>query len=202
MKHLRFRHTRFATSAPLALLLLGACQDGVVATAPAERVAQIDATAEIRRYPEGKTHTFTILPGVPTSFRVGDHTISFDANSVCATNSTYGPTEWDKPCTPIARPVQIQIKSSRDSLGRPRIDFAPKLRFVPGKEVMLDLFDRTSAELEREVLWCPDNSGDGKSKQCVNEGAFDVQMRTRHDKPTGHLLRRLKHFSGYEVAAT
>lgn len=202
MKPLRFLRTFFATPAPLALLLAGACQEARVATAPDEIALSFGSTAELRKYPEGKMHAFTINPGEATAFRVGDHTISFPADAVCATNSSYGPTEWDLPCDAITRPVQIQIKASRDLLGRPRIDFSPRLRFVPGKEVMLDLFDRVSAELELEVFWCPDNSGTDKSTKCVNEGSFDAQMRTRHDKPTGHLLRRLKHFSGYEVAAT
>src|SRR5437868_4642731 len=89
----------------------------------------------------------TAIGGTPvTSFTVpqtggaawalvaGQHRLIFGdgVGSICdPATSSYGPTEWDKPCTPATRPITITAKVWRTALGRVQVDFSPALRFVP-----------------------------------------------------------------------
>jgi hypothetical protein len=144
----QYRKLLLATVYGTLAIVGGACREASV-MAPGEAAVAVSEAAGLRKYPENKNHSFTINPGQAVSFRIGDHTISFDAGSVCdKETSTYGPTEWDQPCEPSPKPVNITARASRDSLGNARIDFSPKLRFVPGKDVLLP--ERTITR-ERQV---------------------------------------------------
>jgi hypothetical protein len=105
--------------------------------------------------------------------------------------SSYGPGEWDQPCTLLTRPIQITAKRYHDAAGKPYIDFSPALRFVPGKAVMLYLYDPTSVLDGRSVIeWCSDGG------LCVVEDS-----PTQRNVETGILHRQIKHFSGYMISS-
>ena len=198
-----------------AMMTATACSDrstiGPRAAAPST-VSEVGMTVEVMSgfkwfKMDGWEKDFPIDPSGAAEIRVGDHIVSFDANSICAINSTYGPTEWDKPCTVAKDTVKIHVKVMVDVDGRPRIDFEPKLRFAPGTDVVLTIKDRKHAEMYgAEVYWCPDGvallSKSSNGKACLNEGLLDPSVRTQRDPQNGFLIRKVKHFSGYEVAAT
>jgi len=141
--------------------------------------------------------TFTVSPTKSGTYKIaGGHSITFPAGSICNPKSTYGVTEWNKPCTPASTSVTITAKSWKQSNGRPRIDFSPRLRFVPTKTVTLSMLDLGAAlDLSSTILWCPDGS-----TSCVDESQTDSTLTTLINKLTGVLSRRVKHFSGYAVA--
>ena len=141
--------------------------------------------------------TFTVSPTKSGSYKIaGGHSIDFPAGSICDPKSSYGVTEWDKPCTPAASPVTITAKSYTLSNGRPRIDFTPRLRFVPTKTVTLSMYDPVAVlDLSSKILWCPDGS-----TSCVDEAKDDSTLVTLINNITGILSRRIKHFSGYAVS--
>jgi len=88
---------------------------------------------------------------------------------------------------------------SSDAAGHPRIDFSPALRFVrtsqASKMVMLYMKDaKAAADPSYRILWC------GPTGKCIDESRTDASVGTRRDKRTGTVYRRIKHFSGYNIA--
>lgn len=144
--------------------------------------------------------TVTVLsvdPSTKSTFSIGGiHKIVFPAGSVCdPAVSSYGPTEWDNACTPVAGTITITAKSWTDSLGHPRIDFSPALRFVPSQAVVLSMKDRgASLSAQAKIVWCADSA-----RTCVDESIADPSLVTELDPITGTLTRRVKHFSAYNV---
>ena len=132
-----------------------------------------------------------------THYLGGHHRISFAAGAVCdPAVSTYGVTEWDQPCTPLTTPITITSKASWDESGRPRVDFSPALRFVPGRAVTLYLRDKDAAGDSTAVIaWCDDAGA------CSAEAATDPSFETQRDQALGIVYRSIKHFSGYMIQA-
>src|SRR5262249_10160080 len=59
------------------------------------------------------------------------------------------------------------------------------------------LTDREAAlDLSMHILYCATTT-----TPCVNEALTDPTLVTNHDPVTGKVWRRIKHFSGYNVAA-
>src|SRR5688572_6151033 len=98
-------------------------------------------------------------------FVLGKHVIWFPANSICdPATSSYGVTEWDKPCDAITAPINIHAEL-REQDGRTWIDFSPELRFVPSEndDQWVYLFMRTdvsegkhlSGKNAPPILWSP-----------------------------------------------
>jgi hypothetical protein len=142
----------------------------------------------------------TAYPSSSITMTIGDHRLKLPAGTICdPAVSSYGAAEWDKPCTRISGPVQITATYTRNSDGRPRVDFSPALRFQPngsGQVVTLSLLDRTAASTGGfTVVYCPTDG-----TVCVDESLTDSSVATRTDSATGYLYRRLKHFSGYTIA--
>jgi hypothetical protein len=131
-----------------------------------------------------------------THYLGGHHRISFAAGAVCdPAVSTYGPTEWDQPCTPLRTPITITSRASWDAAGRPRVDFTPALRFVPGSEVVLYLRDKAAASDSTAVIeWCDDAGA------CAPEAATQPSYETKRDQALGIVYRSIKHFSGYLIS--
>ena len=129
------------------------------------------------------------------------HRIEFPANAICdLATSSYGPGEWDKPCTPTTQPVKITAKSWTDLGGHPHVDFQPAMRFSPALSdgVLLYLKDKRSAyDPSAKILYC---SG-LLNLSCVDESASDPSLDVRLDAQNGFVSRRIKHFSGYNVTA-
>ena len=189
------------TSSLLALSLaavMAACSDGAVG--PNEARHDGSATAWLKRNPgarAGGVMTFVYDPSQNARFDLpGGHEILFPRRAVCdPATSSYGVTEWDSPCTPLREPITITAQSFKDANGHPYVDFSPALRFVPGRQVVLSLNDRSAAEDAGSVInWC------GPDGQCVDESLDEPSLRTRHRAGKGMVERAIKHFSGYNIS--
>ena len=141
--------------------------------------------------------SFTVNPSATeTYYFPGGHRVQIVANSVCDPAVTaYGTAHWDKPCTTITRPITFKVKSWY-SAGRPRIRITPDVRFAPDKVNTLWFADATSAFSRSFIAWCATGAAN-----CIDEGRVDPTATTTTDPTTGLLRRRVKHFSGYTIAA-
>jgi hypothetical protein len=209
-----------------ALLVLTACASDNVLSAPAVQddlavpalpnvVAQqaiiaqeVDApmfsghgTMAAVSYPSNAvTYQFTYASEKSQSFIIGAHMVSFPANTVCdPALSTYGPGTWNSPCTFTKKSYTITATTWTDAQGRPQIDFANALRFVPNKDGKLPAIYLRDANAVlsswARVDYCSFTSS------CVNEAATDAALATQRDPVTGYLFRLIRHFSGYNVWA-
>lgn len=145
--------------------------------------------------------TFTVGPWGGRYNLGSTHRIEFPANAICdLATSSYGPGEWDQPCTPTTASVRITAKSWTDAAGHPHVDFQPAMRFSPtlSEGVVLYLKDKKSAyDPSAKILYC----GGVLNLSCVDESAADPSLAVKFDSPNGFLYRRIKHFSGYNVTA-
>lgn len=128
----------------------------------------------------------------------GGHKLWVRARGVCSLASTYGPGTWDTPCTPTSTPTTVTVKLWKGENGHPRLDFSPALRFNPydGTRSAAELYirDKIAADdASAVILYCDASS-------CVDEASIDPSVATQHDNSNGFVWRRIKHFSGYEVA--
>jgi hypothetical protein len=147
---------------------------------------------------------FTVGPYSTVRIRLGDHQIYFPAGSICdPARSSYGPTEWDKPCYPLRSYITISATWWTDpATGHPQIEFQPALRFVPtsdmSKWVTLTLKDQAASSAQTGqslVITWRDESGNW-----VDESLTDPTLRTVVDPASSSVSRRIKHFSGYLVS--
>ena len=194
--------------------LLGACADAPTAPAhqdvppvsvPQSRII-IDHMAE-----DQSSADFTVTPS-GGYFELGRHGIFFPADAICdPRTSTYGPTEWDKPCQVLREPIRIHAEM-RFQDGRHWVDFSPELRFAPSRNWKEAVYIYMSAEKQPRhqeirpdhrhvaesttltILWSPYIGAPG-----IDESVEDRSLRTFEHKPTGFVFRRIKHFSGYNV---
>lgn len=200
--------TWFMVAAGLtALAGLTACGDS--ATSPRSDLRSIDvpsngggSTADLI---PGDTLRFTITidPSKSQSYDLGNgHTVYFPQGSVCdPAKSSYGVGTWDDPCPMLSYPLVEHVTAWVDAAGNPYEDFSPGIRFKPAsnpvKYVVLSFTDPSaSANLSMDILWCPTTSS-----TCIDEANSDPTEVTQHDPVTGTVWRRIKHFSGYNVAA-
>lgn len=188
--------SRKIANAFLALVAIGgmaACADS--ASAPAPEVAAFKAPASFTTV-EGVV-TFTVNNSEGRIQRVGDHVIAFPAGAICdPLFSGYGSTEWDKPCTSLRGSMVITATMLRNSENQPYVDFQPALRFAPTKEVLLFLRNgRSSRATQLSVLYC-NNLG-----FCRDESLTDSSLKPFRVGNTSIIGRRIKHFSGYMIAA-
>lgn len=186
--------TRFA-SALIALgaaVLMTACQDSV---GPSRQRSVAATRPALARY-DG-TKTFTYVPSYDNTVPLGDHKVTLAAWGVCdPAVSTYGPGTWDDPCTVLTHPIDITATTYTDANGHPFVVFQPALRFVPGRVSTLYLTDKkASLNLLAKINYCND-----AGTNCVDESLTDPTLVTLRNIQ-GYLYRRIKHFSGYNVAA-
>jgi hypothetical protein len=204
-----------------AVVLVGslvACSDQPTATtAPNEKVTILGVT-DFQTY---QVVDFTV-DQEGGWFNVGPHYVYFPANSICdPAKSTYGPTEWDKPCSVINAPIKIRAEIQNSlTTGKPAIRFWPDLRFAPvktngrqkpneinSKWVMLYMFTEEALKADTEaeaalleqkfkILWTPVTGG-----LAVDESIKDGTLATRVLAKYGVVYRRVKHFSGYQVGS-
>jgi len=147
--------------------------------------------------------SITIEPWHQTSYYLGSgNSIIFPAHSLCdVQTSTYGVTEWDKPCVPETSSTTVNAKAWLDSKGHARVDFDRHLRFVPSNNswqwVVLSFADfQASLDPFFNILYCPT-----ATSGCFDESVNDPTLLTVRNPITGKVTRRIKHFSGYNVAA-
>jgi hypothetical protein len=209
------RRTTWLTAAPLLILaVLAGCTEGVVSpAAPPVQAPVMGAPAPLSLAPHGRP-TLSLSGGLPDSaavdfivgpnggiFYAGNHAVVFPAQSVCdPATSSYGPTTWDDPCTPLQSPIKVHAEVRRAN-GHTAVDFTPSLRFVPSSNsarwVWLVMYTPgaigASGDLSGfNILWAKTLGG-----ATVDEAPSDASLRTYVDTWQGLSLRRIKHFSGY-----
>ena len=172
--------------------MAGACADSTVAP-DAAQVAAFKAPAAFTR--GGGSQTFRVNNSQGITQRIGANVINIPAGAICSLTSSYGATEWDKPCQPLQGSVLITATVLYDDEDRPYVDFQPAMRFAPNKEVRLFLKNgRSKQATELSVNYC-DAVG-----ICVDESLTDPTLRTTRVGQTPYMTRRVKHFSGYMIA--
>jgi hypothetical protein len=147
--------------------------------------------------------SITIDPKVGATYNLGNgHTVYFPIQSICdPTTSSYGPGQWDAKCDKLMKPITVSVTAWVDSSGHPYEDFSPSIRFMPAKDpsgyVILSLTDPSAAlNPVMSILYCP-----SPTTTCYDEAQTDQTLVTQHDPVSGKVWRRIKHFSGYNVAA-
>ncbi|HEY4217023.1 MAG TPA: hypothetical protein VGM67_07795 [Gemmatimonadaceae bacterium] len=144
-----------------------------------------------------------IDPNHSTYFNLGEgNSLTFPRGSICdPDHTTYGVTEWDKPCAVAKHPVVEHVSAWLDAQGHPRVDFTPNVRFVPSvlpTQWVVITFGDFAASLDPwyNILYCANGS-----TACYDESKTDLSLATTRNPVTGVVTRRIKHFSGYLVGA-
>jgi len=164
-------------------------QPGLISSLDSSVQSLLDTTVTSILVDPTQTATYTIA---------GVHRLFVRGGGVCDLSSSYGVLTWDLPCLPATSPFLVTAKSWYDAAGHPHVDFSPQLRFVPddtAASAELYLGDWIGAFDHASVIDYCNDAG------CVDESLTDSSLVTRHDTSTGYVYRRIKHFSGYEVAA-
>jgi hypothetical protein len=212
------RPSRYSAGPLIALLALSACQDGVVSPKASKFDAPAaGAPAPMRLAPQGRP-TLSLSGGLADStsvdfvvgpnggvFYTGNHAVVFPPQSICdPATSSYGPGTWDQPCAPLQTSLKVHAEVRRVN-GVTSVDFTPSLRFVPSTSsskwvwMMMYAPDAIGAESNLtafNILWASSAFG-----PTVDEAIADTSMRTYVDTFQGLSLRRIKHFSGYQLGA-
>jgi hypothetical protein len=184
---------------------LAACSDSTAPNAQHQDRNDLSGQGSTAQLTSNDTLRFgiTIDPSKVTQFPLGaGNYIVFPAQSLCDPyTSTYGQTEWDKPCTVATSKFTVSVKAWLDGSGNPHLDFNPGIRFVPTLDpagwVNMSFTDSYAAlNPWYNILYCPTVGA-----PCINEAMSDPTMATITDPLSGRLTRRIKHFSGYMVGA-
>ena len=201
----------------VVLAAASACSDAPVAPSAPERPAfDIDAL-QPQSYRGGQGNqtplaggdtdnvlTFSVDPNVSHTYAFGENWIYFPARSICdPATSGYGIGTWDTPCAALRQPVKVTVHWSNKG-GHAYARFSPELRFVPGdawsvpRWVILSLHDHKRIhELSAyQILYDA-----GGSTGWIDESLTDKTLRAWIDPLHNSVVRRVKHFSGYMVAA-
>lgn len=190
-----------ATGVAAGLALLGACADSPTGTVTPELRAARGTGGQGSGSTSGddRTTVFTVNTSKSQAFSLpGGHRISFPARSICdVAASSYGPGEWDRPCRLQSGSVTITARTWTDPSGHARVDFSPRMRFNPaGKPVTLKMKDSFLSSTELGILYCADDA-----TSCVDESLTDPSLVTYSESGGNAYSRRIKHFSGYNIAA-
>ena len=197
-----------ATGAFATTLLLAACSDTPTQSSAPSRISMPKPTrtafALVSHQVAGDTAVslITLDTEQEDSFLLPDGArISFPAHSVCdVAGSSYGPLSWNEPCEPQRDNVVITVRSWTDSAGHPQLDFQPALRFNPAAgPVVLSLITPDPAGTSLAIRYCPE--GALAAADCVDESIADADLVTYLEESTGTYFRRVKHFSGYNIAS-
>ena len=185
-----------ALALALVGLVAGACADAP--SAPSAPSAAAPVVPFLKTFYRGDTLVgeFVVTPGRSQTHAVSALRITVPAGAICDPSlSTYGPTEWEKPCVRKQTPTPITVKAWIDAEQHPHVEFHPELRFAPDRNVMLMLRDRAAAATpERYTLYWT-----GPDGIPVDESITDPSLRLTVNG-LGFLQRRIKHFSGYNIA--
>ena len=197
------RSARAQVVACLTILAVAACdRPASESIAPDSRAFSVAPPQQAFIASDTSVTHFTIDPTVDAWYVIaGGHYLYVEKDGVCDLSSPYGPAYWNTDCTPSTVVTEVTAKSWTDAAGHPRIDFEPALRFVIKRgriktSALLFMYDSVAAKTPGStILYC---TGPGV---CVDEGVHDRLLRTDADRTGGYLVRQIKHFSGYEVAA-
>jgi hypothetical protein len=147
--------------------------------------------------------SITIDPQRKTIYDLGEgNTLTFPAGSLCDPyKSSYGEGEWDKPCIKATKTLTVNVKAWLDRYGHARVDFDRDVRFVPSNSMsqwVVITFDDYEASLDPmfNILYCAT-----PRSTCKDESKRDPTLLPMKNPMTRKIQRRIKHFSGYNVAA-
>lgn len=203
------RNNKVFTYAGMILLVACSAADQTAPVAPGSEVAGVQAMIHSTSTESRRSADLVVTPWGGW-FPIGPHGVWFPANSICDPALTsYGPTEWDEPCTTITSPIAIHAEIMEQG-GLPYIVFTPDLRFAPATRkangsvdpkrfVNLYMYVGRSAASETgtlEIKWIADHASTP-----LSEAAADPSLQTRRMERGKVVYRRVKHFSGYLVAA-
>ncbi|MBA3890074.1 MAG: hypothetical protein H0X64_06055 [Gemmatimonadaceae bacterium] len=141
-------------------------------------------------------NTITIDPSVTAFYPVGPHWVYIPAGALCAEGTSYGVGEWDKDCVSATEKLTMDVSwGERD--GRGIAEFHTDVRFKPTNEPLKAVYvymqEQQLAMGKYAVLW-RDATG-----VWVDEAKADKSLRAFRVNGVW-VGRRLKHFSGYNVA--
>lgn len=152
---------------------------------------------------DGVTHTtFTIRPDSTKVYKLSeDAWVYIPANATCTVDTPYGTGEWDNDCERASTPITVNaVVTIKD--GIPSTTFHPDLRFAPAADgdyrnwvfLAMNARGKPSNDYEKyAILYRPTGS-----LALIDESVQDSTLRAfRYD---GYVVRRLKHFSGYNVS--
>jgi hypothetical protein len=183
---------------------LAACSGdapGPVTAAQRPAAAPVQGSTRSLSQTDTLVSTFVINPTQGATYSLGDgNTLTVPANTLCdPATSTYGSTEWDRPCTLATGPVTVTFKGWLNRYGHPHIDFTPNMRFLTprnggGGWVSLNFADAAAwMDPKSKILYC------ATATSCLDESLTDFDVQTI--KGTDAVVwRKIKHFSGYNVA--
>jgi hypothetical protein len=147
--------------------------------------------------------SITIDPSRKSVFDIGEgNTLTFPEGSLCDPyKSSYGEGEWDKSCVKATKALTVNVKAWLDKYGHARIDFDKDVRFVPSNYMsqwVVITFDDYEASLDpmANILYCAT-----PKSTCKDESKKDYTLLPMKNPITRKIQRRIKHFSGYNVAA-
>jgi hypothetical protein len=206
---------RGAIAALLSAALAACAGDSPLAPRPAvpDLAAALASAQNISRLGfQAGTDTLVgtwVIPVAQASVqRLGAHMVTFPDHAICdPATSSYGPALWDAPCTPATQPVELTVHAWMDlERNVVRLSFTPDIRFVPSDDperwVRLFLKEKIATDESLtgdevpNIVWLP--FADGAP---VDESLTDPTLETQVSPLSGYLWRRVKHFSGYTVAA-
>jgi hypothetical protein len=188
-------HVRHAAALCTLAVVLAACGDANMGPRNA-RSANAHGTSAAR-FDGSYSFTYDPTRGITTKLSDKLHTISIPAYGICdPAASSYGPGTWDDPCQVLTHSITITVNSYSNADGtHPYLDFSPALRFVPSVTTILTFnMKKVTVSDFSTINYCV------TADLCVNEGLTDPSLATYNDGK-GKISRRIKHFSGYNVAA-
>jgi len=175
-----------------ALAIVGACADSNAPLAPTAEAPAFVAPANFLK--AGYVITFRVDNQKGITQKIQDHVINIPANAICDLGTSgYGPTTWNKSCTPLKGSVVITATVLEGPDGAPYIDFQPAMRFAPTKEVTLFFKDKQAGTKNLTIDYC-NNLG-----ICIDESLNDASLKPFRIN-NNIVGRRLGHFSGYVIA--
>ncbi|HVX38275.1 MAG TPA: hypothetical protein VHB25_01785 [Gemmatimonadaceae bacterium] len=205
---MRITATKLATLA--ALLIGAACAEPTAAPTANQRSLKPEGQAPAFNFAAAGAiglsyRDFDLSPAGGT-YQVGLFTLTVPANAVCdPAQSTYGPSEWDKPCVTLNSPLHVHAAVQLTATGL-AVDFQPSLRFSPAQQVRLstdmfapiivanrNFFANNHSLLRALAVYYSPTLGAGR----VADFQSDPSVITHVDLSTGTIWRRVKHFSGY-----
>jgi hypothetical protein len=179
-------------------------------SAVAPQAPTIGGNAALRALVIAQTTDFDISTGGGEFNLFNAFTLNVPAGAVCDPNAAdtqagYASAAWDSACTPASGSVTVHA-TAKWANGTLYVDFQPALRFVPTASVTLasDAFASTIQYNESNgskdgfaIQYSPAIGAQG-----VPDAVGDPSVRTLVQGNTGRLVRRIKHFSGYQIAGT
>lgn len=171
----------------VALGFAGACSDSMNAptnAVSAKHPAGYDVVLGVK--------SFRYDPNQGLVERLGSNVLVVPAAGICDLSSPYGPEHWDEACEPLTHSIVITATMFANANGSPYIEFQPALRFVPEQETNLYLKDGYREGDVATITYCTDIA-------CTDESQADSSLATQRLGKSRMLVRRIKHFSGYNI---